>query len=162
MLTDLSAPLPFGEGNAYSNVNRVRSLEKQHIEAVKMGASAVDEWRRDNPASRLDLTGADLRGLDFSGWNLSRALLDSADLSGVSLQGADLSECWIRRASLTGANLRKASLYRANLAGSDLSGADLRDTQMYRCILRDSILDSKTNFQGAHVAKVIWPEINRR
>ena len=137
-------------------------MQPQHLDAIKMGASAVDEWRRDHPAARLDLTGADLRGSDFGGWNLSRAVRDGADLSGASLQGADLSECWIRRANLAGANLRKAALYRASLAGSDLSGADLRDTQMYRCILRDSILDSHTKLEGAHVAKVIWPDTNRR
>ena len=45
-----------------------------------MGAAAGDEWRAEHPAARLDLAGADLAGMQFIGWNLSRAILDNAEL----------------------------------------------------------------------------------
>ncbi len=133
-------------------------LNPHHIQAVKMGAAAVDQWRAENPADRLDLSGADLSGMNFTGWNLSRAILYNSDLSGACLQDADLSECWARRAKFVGANLNKASLYRASLASADLRDADLSNTNMYRCILREATLNEGTSFDGAWTAKVIWPD----
>jgi uncharacterized protein YjbI with pentapeptide repeats len=58
----------------------------------------------------VDLTGADLRGVDLSGVDLS-----GKDLRGVVLFGADL----------TGADLRGAKWSSALLAGANLTGASL-------------------------------------
>ena len=60
--------------------------------------------------SRVDLSGADLRGA-----NLSRV-----DLRGANLRGADLSEANLSRANLRGADLRGADLSEANLSGAKL------------------------------------------
>lgn len=138
------------------------NVNPNHLQAIKMGATAVDDWRSENPADRLDLSGANLAGMNFTGWNLSRAILDNADLSGACLRGADLSEAWARRTNFNGADLSKASLYRTSLASSDLRGADLSNTNMYRCVLRDAELNDGTSFDGAWTAKVIWPDTHRQ
>lgn len=136
-------------------------LNPQHLQAIKMGAAAVDDWRSENPSERLDLSGADLAGMNFTGWNLSRAILDNADLSGACLRGADLSEAWARRTKFVEADLSNCALFRTSLAGADLRDADLSNTNMYRCILRDAVLSDGTNFDGAWAAKVIWPDTNK-
>ena len=133
-------------------------LSAEHLDIVFRGACAVDEWRHANPAERLQLSGADLHGGVFDGFNLSRAVLDGADLRGCSFRGTDLSECWMRRANLRDADLTRAVLHRANLAGADMRDADFSSAQMYRCIMRDATVNDDTRFRGAHVAKVVWPD----
>ena len=140
---------------------RSPALNPLHMQAVNMGAAAVDDWRSENPSERLDLSGADLADMNFTGWNLSRAILDNADLSGACLRGADLSEAWARRTKFVEADLSNCALFRTSLAGADLRDADLSNTNMYRCILRDAILNDGTNFEGAWAAKAIWPDTNR-
>lgn len=136
----------------------MQTLDTDHLEAVRRGACAIDEWRRAHPAERLQLAGADLSGMVFDGFNLSRAVLDGANLRGCGFRGTDLSECWMRRADLSGADMTRAVLHRANLAGADLRDADFTDAQMYRCIMRDAMVNAGTSFEGAHVAKVVWPD----
>ena len=48
----------------------------EHFAILKQGVAAWNEWRRENPDIRPDLSGANLRG---------------AKLSGANLRGADLS-----------------------------------------------------------------------
>ena len=131
-------------------------LNAEHMAIVNRGANALDEWRAEVPGDRLDLSGADLRGRNFAGWNLARALLDGADLSGADLTGTELSEASLRRANLRGACLERAMLYRATLAGSDVRDANFRRANMYRCVLRDCDIRG-AEFRGAALQKVLWP-----
>jgi uncharacterized protein YjbI with pentapeptide repeats len=64
-----------------------------------------------------------LRGLDLSGFNLSRT-----DLQGADLRGTNLSQ-----ANLSGANLQGAKLFKAVLDGVDLTGAFLQGAQFLNC-----------------------------
>ena len=148
----------FGKGR---NPNR-KTLEPSlrmshhHLELLQLGAASLDEWRADNPASRLDLRGAELSGRSFAGWNLSRALLDHADLAGADLSGSDLSEASLKWANLEGAKMRNAVLYRATLVGSNLRNADLTNAAMYRVSLKDANIEG-ADFTAATMQKVIMP-----
>lgn len=66
----------------------------------------------------MDLSHADLRGLNLSNCNLDDARLDQADFTGSNLTGANLSE-----ASLKNAVFRNTTLVDACLSYSDLSSA---------------------------------------
>jgi uncharacterized protein YjbI with pentapeptide repeats len=68
----------------------------------------------------IDLTGANLSGVTFSGSIFFSVNLSFADLSGANLSFADLSS-----ADLQGAKLSFADLSGADLQGADLSGANL-------------------------------------
>ena len=97
-----------------------------HLEILKQGVEAWNQWREDNPGVFPDLSGtifrhANLSGADLSDADLSRAVLSRADLNGANLNGALLIE-----ANLFKANLRWADLRGTDLAGTDLRGADLR------------------------------------
>lgn len=96
-------------------------------------------WLRKAPGGiRLDLTGADLRGLDLARANLSRVDLTDANLTGANLYRVNLS-----RADLSGADLSGANLFEADLSGCILAQADLRDAN-----LRNAFLNS-ANLAGA-------------
>ena len=67
-----------------------------------------NEWRKNNPAIEIHLSGSDLSGSDLSGSDLSGSDLSGSDLSGSNLRGSDL---------------RGSDLSGSNLSGSNLSGA---------------------------------------
>lgn len=79
----------------------------------------------------LDLSGADLRGID-----LSRAFLVGAYLHGVNLKEANLLGVHLVTANLLGADLREADLREASLEGADLGAADLREANLSGAYLR--------------------------
>ena len=122
---------------------------------------------------RADLSGADLRGVNFccrnlsgaslAGANLSYAELQSADLCGANLSGAELSYLDLRNADLRNAyargarfnasdlshaDCRFANLINAHFKGSDLSYTDFRCAEMDNAVFSGAKLD-KTNFDSA-------------
>lgn len=74
---------------------------------------------------RTDLQWAILRGANLQGADLSEAILCGANLSGADLSGADLSRADLSEAKLSWANLLGANLSGANLQGANLSEANL-------------------------------------
>ena len=93
-----------------------------HVALFGRGASAWNAWRAEHDETP-NLSGASLRGLDLSEFDLSQANLRQADLRGTNLSQANLS-----RAHLDGANLFKAVLDYA-----DLAGAFLYEAQFLNC-----------------------------
>ena len=71
----------------------------QHLEVLKQGVAAWNQWRTDNPTEEPDLAGA--------------------NLSKTDLKEANLKETDLRWADLTWANLSSAFLNRADLPTSD-------------------------------------------
>jgi hypothetical protein len=100
----------------------------EHVEMLKKGVDAWNEWRRDNPyiAPPLkpglgaltawrhkhpnitpDLSGANLAGRNLAGADLQRANLSEANLNGADLTGANLTGCNIYGVSAWGLKLSK-------------------------------------------------------
>src|SRR6266851_4625125 len=113
--------------------------DQQHLAVLEQGVAAWNEWRRQHPEIRPDLSGADLSEADLSGAdlrhanlmraNLSGAYLSEASLNEANLRDADLTEANLREVLLLGADLRQASLRHANLIGAQLNGAKLRTAE---------------------------------
>jgi uncharacterized protein YjbI with pentapeptide repeats len=133
-----------------------------HINILKQGVAAWNNWRIKNrkitpQLNQAELNGAALSGSDFRGANLIAAtlkgsILRKADLSDADLRGATFARADLRNAEfdnadlrwadLTGAFLRGATLTRANLSMAYLDGANLHDCTMNETILVD--LDLRT------------------
>jgi len=102
------------------------------------GALAYDQAQYDAVAGGkpdcawCDLSGADLRNIDFSG----------ADLSGANLTGADISGAILRKADLSGADLTGAVVTGADLSGSSLAGADLDQVDLSGALLGDAVIET--------------------
>jgi hypothetical protein len=128
---------------------------KEHVERLRQGIEAWNEWRKENPEVWLDLRHAnlsgaylwganfgtaklrgafprfaDLRFADLWDANLSRANLEGADLKGANLEGAGLKGANLSRANLEGADLRGARLFSANLGRTHFRGADLTEAKL--------------------------------
>jgi Cdc6-like AAA superfamily ATPase len=112
---------------------------QSHLDMLKKGIKAWNEWRIQNPSTVPDLTGANLQRAFLQGADLQRAGLQRADLQGAdlrraylreaNLQGANLGEADLRGAYLRGADLRRAYFGEANLQEADLQGANLEDVE---------------------------------
>lgn len=117
----------------------------EHVHVVQGRTASVQAWNDAHPEEHLDLTYADLRGVQVEGGvlrgaNLEGAQLSDAVLTGVDLQdawlvGCDLSDCLLMDSNLSGtvaagANLRRARLNRADLRGTDLSNAFLQGAEL--------------------------------
>jgi mannose-6-phosphate isomerase-like protein (cupin superfamily) len=95
----------------------------QHLQLIQ-DVDAWNTWRAEEPGSRPDLTGANLRGADLAMANLSGALLAGANLVMANLRGADLRAADLGTANLVGARLLGVDLVGANLCGANLSTAE--------------------------------------
>jgi len=118
---------------------------QEHLDILKQGVEAWNQWRKVHPEIRPDLNNVDLSNVDFrdadfsyanlsganlSGANLSGANLSHADLTLAKLGGVNLSGTDLRHAALSGTDLRRAVLHRAVLQGAYFFGALLQDTNL--------------------------------
>ena len=135
---------------------------KKHLEILQQGVVAWNNWRKNNPRIKPNLSGAVIQGVDFTSdpcfagdveLNLKFADLRKSDFNGSILLGADLQEAhleeaYLMRTDLSYANISRAclagaNLYKANLRNSDFTFADLRRAHLYGADL------SRTNFDCA-------------
>ena len=118
-----------------------------------------NNWRRENPDLRPDLSGAYLRGARLIDANLSSANLSLADLGEAELFRANLRETDLRDANLSAATLSEVDLGWANLIGANLrranlSGAYLNRTNLWRANLNGA------DFTGAQIEVTNFADVD--
>jgi hypothetical protein len=112
----------------------------EHLEILKRGVEAWNEWRQNNPTIRPELSKAYLSSralneVDFSDANMERANLYEANLCRANLHRADLN-----RADLRGANLRETDLRDTNLSSVDLTSTNLSFAKLKGTDLSSAII----------------------
>jgi len=125
---------------------------KEHLEILKQGVEAWNNWRKKKPLTIPDLSdthfiGENLSGVDLSQTYLYEAKFICANISGANLSGADLGEAYLGASNISRANLSGANLHRTNLNGADLSCTDLLrasllDANLYKAVLTEAKLNS--------------------
>jgi hypothetical protein len=152
---------------------------QEHHDILRQGVDVWNNWRREHPEIRPDLSEADLskaklsranlRGARLRRANLRGANLIGADLAGTYLAGADFSEADLSGVNFIEANLIKANLTRANLSIADFSGADLGEANLIKANLTRanlSITDlsgadlGEANLEGANLTRARLVETN--
>ncbi len=132
-------------------------VKRQHLELLRQGITAWNQWRKDNPDIQPNLSEVDLRQADLSGADLSGADLWGARFSGARTRRAHLSKAPLRKvnrkwASLSGANLSSSRLRGARLSGVDLSGANLSGADLWGADLSEADL-SGADLSGADLSE---------
>lgn len=112
------------------------------IEILKQGVETWNDWRRQNPEVKPDLSDSHLRDQaenygrhDFLNYEADETqyfgtLLEGMPLTGVDLSDADLSGMGLIKSDLSKANLQRANLFCAWLAETNFQEADLRDADL--------------------------------
>ncbi|MDX1708609.1 MAG: toll/interleukin-1 receptor domain-containing protein [Desulfobacterales bacterium] len=141
----------------------------QHLEVLKQGVAAWNQWRTENLDTEPDLAGSNLSKADLKGANLSETDLRWADLTWADLGGANLNRADLRRANLSRAVFNMANLSDANLSETYLSGADLSEADLKRAIFIRSDLASvdlsgadcqRADFRWAYLIKAKFNNAN--
>src|SRR3954453_14551131 len=78
---------------------------KKHVARLRQGVEAWNQWRRENPTIRPDLSRAVLIRAHLCGADLRRTNLIDANLSHADLCGAQMAGVSLRKATLRGAEL---------------------------------------------------------
>ncbi|MFW9889118.1 MAG: toll/interleukin-1 receptor domain-containing protein [Candidatus Thorarchaeota archaeon] len=130
----------------------------KHLDILKEGIAAWNDWRERNPGIQPDLSRSDLSGASLPGVNLKRANLKRATLKCADLEGANLEDAALTSANLERANLKNAILTRANFFDSILTLSCLANTSLESANLRDAEIEradlSCANLANANLVKV--------
>jgi uncharacterized protein YjbI with pentapeptide repeats len=142
---------------------------EEALATLGLGAETWNRWRETNHGSTFDLSHAnlkkrDLSGFDFSGVNfdkanLSGSLLDKANLSSANLRNSNLSNASLDHANLAHANLDRANLAFAHLENAvllfaSLKKADLRGAFLRKAAIEDAVLRN-ANLSHAHLEDAV-------
>jgi uncharacterized protein YjbI with pentapeptide repeats len=119
-------------------------------------AKVIEMLAAGEPFDGLDLAGANLADLDFSGCSLVETLLKGAILARSAFAGAKLAGAILARADLTEASFVEADLtmtdltatkaQRANFTGANVGEADFSSADLEGAIL-DAIHGESTHFE---------------
>ncbi len=91
----------------------------EHVSEITRGVEHWNQWRSQNPLTRPDLSGADLRSLDlYFRANLRYANLRETDFANANLVLADLRDTDARNANFSHCELSKSSWQRADASGA--------------------------------------------
>jgi len=117
------------------------------------GVQLYKPWLNEVNLQETNLSEADLYEADLLGANLRKADLYKAHLAWATLHGVNLREANLSRADLHKAELGEADLSEADLSEADLQSANLENADLSRAIVRSANLSEaklrKANLQGA-------------
>ena len=116
----------------------------------------LSQWIIDNPDKRYDLSGQVFENRDFSGWRMSKGLLNNSKFISCNFSNADLSEISAINSEFKDTNFTKAALYRANLSRSLVTNSNFENSWLYRCVFSNAKI-TDCNFYLAKSQKVRWP-----
>jgi Pentapeptide repeats (8 copies) len=125
---------------------------------LKDGASAWNQWRREEPLIRPDLQGLSLT-LAQKQWgetsggpiNFTNCVLRDADLRHATLIRANLSGATLAGANLSGARLQNANLRNTNLSLARFDDADMGCALLEGADLRGADLSGARNLSSSQI-----------
>ena len=131
---------------------------QEQLVILKQGVETWNQWRRENSNTKVDLSGADLSGMNLGGVDFRDARLTRVDFRGANLREARLSLANLSRATFIEASLNRASLKESRLAHAIIMNADLRDADLSSAYLHKTVIAS-TDLRGAYLYKAHCSEI---
>jgi hypothetical protein len=126
----------------------------EHLEILKRGIKAWNNWRDKYPHVKPNLSKAKLNRRRLVNLRVKGELIefyDWVDFSNVDLQGSDMSESNLSLVNLAGANLTGANLMSANLWHTNLKRVNFSGATLLGANLEQAFLDN-ANLREAHLA----------
>jgi hypothetical protein len=133
---------------------------KKHIQILKKGVVAWNEWRLNNIQIDPDLSNADLTWAALTTYypvsgtvrTQIGALLFRANLSGANLKGVDMSFAHFGSANLSCADLSQSDMTGAKLIKADLTEANLSEAHLMNTDFTEAKL-TNTDLSGARMIR---------
>jgi Pentapeptide repeats (9 copies) len=124
----------------------------EHVEIVKAGAPALNEWRANHPAETLDLSKAALNGLRLSAiyGNQGSAVIPPVNLTNSNFENTRFRNSQLLCVDFTWSSLKNADftgslLVACTMRSTDLSGADFAGCEFQWLTLSGVELNSALN-----------------
>ena len=137
--------------------------KQDHLNKLHEGVSAWNEWRKSKPNEVPDLIEANLSGLDLKNVDFSKARMLGVDLFKTDLTKANLSSAILSSHHKKGI-LRETTLTEANMEGADLYEANLIGAKLMRIEGAGMILSwsdcTNTDFTGAQLQNALMRGAN--
>jgi uncharacterized protein YjbI with pentapeptide repeats len=111
----------------YFNINMM--TKEEMVNLLKTDIVAWNNFRKDNPDAKIDLSGVNLDDEDLRG-----ADLHNADFRNACIMEANFLKANLKGADFRGADLSCTKFSFADLSDADLSGADIRYIKLNRTI----------------------------
>jgi hypothetical protein len=133
----------------------------EYLKIIKQGVDAWNEWRKNNPNVKPDLSRVVLMKTNLQGADLRNVILSYSDLWASDLRNADLKNAILNHADLNEANLSNADLRNANLFMAQLDKADFTNANLGSAVMMGAILVgtnlSKANLSNCKVFGIsVW------
>ncbi|MFB5619799.1 MAG: pentapeptide repeat-containing protein [Nitrosopumilus sp.] len=134
-----------------STIERIRDKKIRYNASnlLKILLSTGNVPKRIN-LSNLDLSGANIPNMDFTGSNLSNSNLSNANLRGVNFSEANLTNCKLESSNLTGVVFSNANLTSTKLRNSNVNNAIFFESIVKQTDFTKANL-SHSNFQHAEI-----------
>lgn len=133
-------------------------------EAKERGAMLLALAKENKPVSNIDLTHADLSGLDFSNLNLEGALLEKAKVSGARFKNARMKDVVLAHAQIRDTVFDGADLTSANLAFIQATDTTFTGANLENAVLREIDIKGgsfrKTVIGGIHTSKMQMQDVD--
>jgi uncharacterized protein YjbI with pentapeptide repeats len=114
---------PSNLGKEFASLIAARKAPPKDLRCIDLSQAELTKANlRGVDLRGADLTQATLKGADLRGADLSHAKLIQADLDGARLDGADLSWADLTQADLTGASLTRANVWAARGVQASFGG----------------------------------------
>ncbi|WP_315788273.1 pentapeptide repeat-containing protein [Fischerella sp. JS2] len=141
---------------------RLRHLTEINLSGSDFRYANLQKLVRYTEGIKLNLSCANLRGLNLEYAHFEHANLQKADLSYTDMWCAALHSADLTGADLSGAKLHEAVFYNVNLSRANLSGAHLLDTHFDYANLTEANFKyaRKVNFGNAYLQDTIMPDGN--
>jgi uncharacterized protein YjbI with pentapeptide repeats len=138
-LSDGEVRVKDGEASGEAGDEKSPRWDPDHLEILKQGVKAWNQWRKENPEVTPNLQGVDFtdesfretplwdkfgKWVNFSGANFSGAKCQDANFSGANCGGANFSGAFCGRANFSGAKCQDANFSGAHCLSANFSGAD--------------------------------------
>jgi len=107
-------------------------LSNQNLDGINLSGAYLEQ---------VNFSGASLIGANLSGAILSRANLESANFTDANLKGANIGAVNANKTNFTNANLCDAKLSKGNFTGADFTQAILTHTETLEIIIQSAIFN---------------------
>lgn len=134
---------------------------QEHLEILKQGVKAWNQWRKEHPEIQPDLRDADLRNVNLHGANLENADLRETNLSGANLSEAKLFRGDLSMANFVGADLSNAFLWEVEFSTADLSGSNFSGASFLNAEFSNVNLEG-ADLTGAYLYYTIFIGVDLR
>jgi hypothetical protein len=132
----------------------------EHLEILRQGVEAWNQWRRDHVEIWPDLSGENFSDASLGGANFMNTNLMGSNLSKMSLWGVNFTKANLQRADISNTSLRGAVFIGADLNGANLSNSNLWDVNFGVNSQVGMANLTNVNFSGADLSGAYLSGVN--